>query len=125
MIVLEGTIHIPLIYYPMFYLTQDVVMHNYTSLSRLWSRYNKNIWADYIAWSKFWPASLFVSITFLPNHLIPVFSAVVGLFWVIILSKRRGNPLEDQTCLSADQIVKFEEQANMYYHDDSLRPLLD
>lgn len=91
MIGLEGAINIPFIYYPMFYLTQDFILHNSLSVSRVWLRYKKNIRTDYISWSQFWPAPMFVSITFLPNHLIPVFGAVVGVFWVIILSRMRGN----------------------------------
>jgi len=53
MIVLEGTINIPFIYYPMFYITQDFIVNNGFSVSQAWSLYIKNFQGDWVAWSKF------------------------------------------------------------------------
>jgi len=124
MIVLEGAFYIPFIYYPWFYLTQDFIVNNHFSLSRAWKLYLKNIQSDYIAWSKFWPASMFVSIVLLPNHLIPVFSAIVGLLWVIILSGMRGDLPEDKTHVTSDQGVKLLERTELECSDGTLHPVL-
>jgi len=124
MIALEGTINIPLIYFPMFYLTQDFIAYNSFSVSRAGWLYLKNFQADWVAWSKFWPATLFVSITLMPNHLIPVFSAVVGLIWVIILSKMRGE-LEDNSCVKPEEGVKFAlQQIDKICSDDLSKPIM-
>lgn len=53
MIVLEGALFVPLIYYPTLYLTQDFSRYNNISVLRLWEKYVANIQADWLAWSKF------------------------------------------------------------------------
>jgi len=108
MIVGEAVWHVPFIFYPLFYLTQDFIETNKFSISRAWNLYVKNIKADWIAWAKFWPASMFLAIVLLPNHLVPLFIAAVGLQWVVILSRMRGTLPEDQTSVHSDNEVSCD-----------------
>jgi len=52
-----------------------------------------------------------------------VISAVVGLFWVIILSKMRGE-LEDKPCVDGQEGGKFAaEQLEMICSDKPAKPI--
>ena len=93
---LDQCIHHPLMYFPAFYITRELVMgakndSGKPEIGRVLNEYRKNMKEDLIALWKIWvPATLF-NFAFMPMHLRIPFAAGVSLLWTCILSTMRGG----------------------------------
>lgn len=93
---LDQCIHHPLMYFPAFYITKELVMGRKNdggkpNISRVLNDYRNNMKEDLIALWKIWvPATLF-NFAFMPMHLRIPFAAGVSLLWTCILSAMRGG----------------------------------
>jgi len=89
--VVEGSYYFPVLYFPGFYVLQDIRSSGRITLVSAYQRYKKNIFQDMLNWLKFWPLPVAVGFASLPNHMIPVYISIVGFIWVLILSSTRGE----------------------------------
>ncbi len=88
---LDQCIHHPLMYFPAFYVTKELVMSNSPDVMKVLRNYKKNMKEDLLALWKIWvPATMF-NFAFMPMHLRIPFVAGVSLLWTCILSAMRGG----------------------------------
>eukprot|EP00536_Pseudo-nitzschia_multiseries_P005083 jgi/Psemu1/254171/estExt_Genewise1Plus.C_920014 len=93
---LDQCVHHPLMYFPAFYVTKELVMGGKDNdgkpdIGRVLSDYRENMKEDLLALWKIWvPATLF-NFAFMPMHLRIPFVAGVSLLWTCILSSMRGG----------------------------------
>jgi hypothetical protein len=88
---LDQCVHHPLMYFPAFYCTKEIVMSDKPDLARVLGDYRKNMKEDLQALWKIWlPATVF-NFAFMPMHLRIPFAAGVSLLWTIVLSAMRGG----------------------------------
>jgi len=102
----EGCYYIPFLYFPGFYVLQEMRSPRTFSLLSALKNYKCNITADMLNWGKFWPLPMVLAFSILPDHLIPMFVASVGFIWVLILSSSRGE-------LDKGQCVAFDVEGNI------------
>merc|ERR550534_1581332 len=98
---LEGCYYFPVLYFPGFYVLQDMRETGWFSFVSASKRYKRNIFEDMINWCKFWPLPMILGFAYLPNHMIPIYIGCVGFIWVLILSSSRGE-LDDVKICSYD-----------------------
>jgi len=89
--ILEGCYYFPVLYFPGFYVLQDIRATGRFSFPSALKRYKRNIFEDMLNWCKFWPLPMVLCFAYLPSHMIPVYIAIVGFVWVLILSTSRGE----------------------------------
>lgn len=88
---LDQCVHHPLMYFPAFYMTKEVVMQDKPDIVRVLTDYQKNMKEDLLALWKIWvPATMF-NFAFMPMHLRIPFVAGVSLLWTCVLSAMRGG----------------------------------
>ncbi|KAL3921900.1 MAG: hypothetical protein SGILL_002504, partial [Bacillariaceae sp.] len=94
---LDQCVHHPLMYFPAFYITKELVMgpsnnpSGQPEIGRVLSEYGENMREDLLALWKIWvPATLF-NFAFMPMHLRIPFVACVSLLWTCVLSAMRGG----------------------------------
>lgn len=88
---LDQCVHHPLMYFPAFYMTKELVMHDKPDVVKVLKDYRNNMKEDLLALWKIWvPATLF-NFAFMPMHLRIPFVAGVSLLWTMILSTMRGG----------------------------------
>jgi predicted amino acid-binding ACT domain protein len=88
---LDQCIHHPLMYFPAFYCTKEIVMADKPDILKVLTEYRKNMSEDLAALWKIWvPATLF-NFAFMPMHLRIPFVAGVSLLWTCVLSTMRGG----------------------------------
>jgi predicted amino acid-binding ACT domain protein len=93
----DQCVHHPLMYFPAFYITKELVMGPSNNASgkpeigRVLGEYRRNMNEDLLALWKIWvPATLF-NFAFMPMHLRIPFVAGVSLLWTSVLSAMRGG----------------------------------
>jgi predicted amino acid-binding ACT domain protein len=90
---LDQCIHHPLMYFPVFYMTKEVVMQDSPDVMKVLREYRKNMKEDLLALWKIWvPATMF-NFAFMPMHLRIPFVAGVSLLWTCVLSTMRGGDI--------------------------------
>jgi predicted amino acid-binding ACT domain protein len=88
---LDQCVHHPLMYFPAFYCTREIVMADKPDIRRVLEGYRQNFKEDMLALWKIWvPATIF-NFAFMPMHLRIPFVAGVSLLWTGILSAMRGG----------------------------------
>jgi len=93
---LDQCVHHPLMYFPAFYVTKELVMGGKGEIGKpdikgVLADYRKNMKEDLLALWKIWvPATLF-NFAFMPMHLRIPFTAGVSLLWTCVLSAMRGG----------------------------------
>ena len=88
---LDQCIHHPLMYFPAFYCTKEIVMAEKPDVGKVISQYRTNMKEDLLALWKIWvPATMF-NFAFMPMHLRIPFVAGVSLLWTCVLSAMRGG----------------------------------
>lgn len=93
---LDQCVHHPLLYFPAFYVTKELVMGGKNDdgkpdISRVLIDYRNNMMEDLNALWKIWvPATLF-NFAFMPMHLRIPFTAGISLLWTCVLSAMRGG----------------------------------
>lgn len=88
---LDQCVHHPLMYFPAFYCTKELVMAQKPDLARVMSDYRKNMKEDLLALWKIWVPATMVNFAFMPMHLRIPFVAGVSLLWTCVLSTMRGG----------------------------------
>ena len=88
---LDQCVHHPLMYFPVFYCTKEIVMADKPDIMKVLTEYQKNMSEDLSALWKIWiPCTLF-NFAFMPMHLRIPFVAGVSLVWTCVLSTMRGG----------------------------------
>ncbi|KAL3931205.1 MAG: hypothetical protein SGBAC_011417 [Bacillariaceae sp.] len=92
---LESTagVHHPLMYFPAFYCTRELVMSEKPDFGKVIADYRKNMKEDLLALWKIWVPATAVNFAFMPMHLRIPFVAGVSLLWTMVLSTMRGGDI--------------------------------
>lgn len=88
---LDQCVHHPLMYFPAFYCTKEIVMSENPNISKCLADYKKNMWEDLDALWKIWVPATLVNFAFMPMHARIPFVAGVSLLWTCVLSAMRGG----------------------------------
>ncbi|KAL7557490.1 hypothetical protein ACA910_019337 [Epithemia clementina (nom. ined.)] len=91
----DQCIHHPLMYFPAFYCTRELVMHSDNpNLTQVLQEYRRNMKEDLLALWKIWVPATFVNFAFMPMWgRIPTV-AMTSLVWSVILSTMRGGDVK-------------------------------
>lgn len=115
---LDQCVHHPLMYFPAFYITKELVMGGRgdggkPDISRVLSDYRTNMKEDLLALWKIWvPATLF-NFAFMPMHLRIPFAAGVSLLWTCILSTMRGGDVIHADDMAGGEVTSATYQIFM------------
>ena len=113
-IFLDQCVHHPLSYFPVFYITKELIMSASTGdepdFSRSFDNYRKNIKEDMIALWKIWVPATLVNFAFMPMHMRIPYTAGVSLAWTCVLSSMRGGDT-----LHGDEMVGGAVTGNSYH----------
>jgi predicted amino acid-binding ACT domain protein len=90
---LDQCVHHPLMYFPAFYCTKEIVMSDKPDLGKVMREYQKNMKEDLAALWKIWVPLTVVNFAFMPMHLRVPFAAGVSLLWTCVLSTMRGGDI--------------------------------
>jgi len=88
---LDQFVHHPLLYFPVFYGTRELVMSDKPDLWRMLQTYRKNMSEDLVACWKVWVPSTFINFAFMPMWARIPWVAGTSLLWTSILSAMRGG----------------------------------
>mmetsp|Transcript_18170 Transcript_18170/g.27504 ORF Transcript_18170/g.27504 Transcript_18170/m.27504 type:complete len:398 (-) Transcript_18170:216-1409(-) len=88
---LDQFVHHPLLYFPVFYGTRELVMSDKPDLWRMLQTYRKNMSEDLAALWKVWVPSTFINFAFMPMWARIPWVAGTSLLWTCILSAMRGG----------------------------------
>jgi len=89
---IDQCIHHPLMYFPAFYCTKEmVVSEGNPDFRRCLQEYRTNMKEDMLALWKIWVPATMVNFAFMPMHMRIPFVAGVSLLWTCILSTMRGG----------------------------------
>lgn len=92
---LDQCVHHPLLYFPVFYYTKEVVMSDKPSLSTALSHYKENMKEDLLALWKIWVPSTLVNFAFMPMWGRIPWVAGTSFLWTMILSLMRGGAVAE------------------------------
>ena len=94
-VAIDQCIHHPLLYFPAFYCTKELVMNpQQPNFVRCMQEYRNNMMEDLSALWKIWVPATLINFAFMPMHLRIPFTAGVSLLWTCILSTMRGGDIE-------------------------------
>jgi len=88
---LDQCVHHPLMYFPAFYATKELVMSEKPDLKATMMEYKKNMKDDLLALWKIWVPSTFLNFAFMPMWARIPWVAGTSLVWTCILSSMRGG----------------------------------
>jgi len=92
-VLLDQCVHHPLMYFPAFYCTKELVLQANPDLSRALGDYRKNMKEDLLALWKVWVPGTIINFAFMPMHARIPFVAGISLLWTCILSSMRGGDI--------------------------------
>lgn len=98
---LDQFVHHPLLYFPVFYGTRELVMSEKPDLMRCLSTYRENMSEDLAALWKVWVPSTFVNFAFMPMWARIPWVAGTSLLWTCILSAMRGGDVSHKQDIEA------------------------
>lgn len=98
---LDQFVHHPLLYFPVFYGTREMVMSEQPNLMSALKTYRENMSEDLAALWKVWVPSTFVNFAFMPMWARIPWVAGTSLLWTCILSAMRGGDVSHSTDLEA------------------------
>mmetsp|Transcript_59519 Transcript_59519/g.126532 ORF Transcript_59519/g.126532 Transcript_59519/m.126532 type:complete len:411 (-) Transcript_59519:388-1620(-) len=98
---LDQFVHHPLLYFPVFYGTREMVMSDTPDLMRAMTTYKENMKEDLAALWKVWVPSTFVNFAFMPMWARIPWVAGTSLLWTCILSAMRGGDVTHSTDIEA------------------------
>jgi len=104
---LDQCVHHPLMYFPAFYVTKELVMapSGTPDIGRVLAEYRVNMMEDLQALWKIWvPATMF-NFAFMPMHLRIPFVAGVSLLWTMVLSAMRGGDVAHSEDLAGGNVT--------------------
>lgn len=90
---LDQCIHHPLMYFPAFYCTRELVMSEKPNFGKVIDNYKQNMKEDLLALWKIWVPATAINFAFMPMHLRIPFAAGVSLLWTCVLSTMRGGDI--------------------------------
>jgi hypothetical protein len=96
-VVLDQCVHHPLMYFPVFYCTRELVVHDKPDLKRCLNEYRGNMKEDLVALWKVWVPSTIINFAFMPMWARIPFVAATSLLWTSILSAMRGGDVRSFT----------------------------
>lgn len=88
---IDQCIHHPLMYFPAFYMTKELVMREKPDIRRVLAEYRRNMWEDLQALWKVWVPTTFLNFAFMPMWARIPWVAGTSLLWTCILSAMRGG----------------------------------
>eukprot|EP00429_Kryptoperidinium_foliaceum_P010576 CAMPEP_0176001638 /NCGR_PEP_ID=MMETSP0120_2-20121206/230_1 /TAXON_ID=160619 /ORGANISM="Kryptoperidinium foliaceum, Strain CCMP 1326" /LENGTH=425 /DNA_ID=CAMNT_0017334193 /DNA_START=73 /DNA_END=1351 /DNA_ORIENTATION=- len=88
---LDQCVHHPLMYFPAFYITRELVMQDQPDVMKVLRQYKMNLTEDLMALWKIWVPCTLVNFAFMPMHFRIPFVAGVSLCWTCVLSAMRGG----------------------------------
>jgi predicted amino acid-binding ACT domain protein len=88
---LDQCVHHPLMYFPAFYCTKEIVMSEKPDIPKVLRQYQKNMSEDLAALWTIWVPLTFINFAFMPMHFRIPFAAGVSLLWTCVLSTMRGG----------------------------------
>jgi predicted amino acid-binding ACT domain protein len=89
---LDQCVHHPLLYFPVFYCTKELVTSNGNpNFKACLTNYWNNFTEDMVALWKIWVPATLVNFAFMPMHLRIPCTAATSLIWTCILSAMRGG----------------------------------
>ena len=88
---LDQCVHHPIMYFPAFYCTRELVMHEKPDLNRCLKEYRMNMKEDLHALWKIWVPATLINFAFMPMYARIPFVAGVSLLWSAVLSAMRGG----------------------------------
>jgi predicted amino acid-binding ACT domain protein len=89
---LDQCVHHPLLYFPVFYLTKELVVNSdKPNVRKCLTDYWNNMSEDLSALWKIWVPCTIVNFAFMPMHLRIPFTAGVSMIWSCVLSAMRGG----------------------------------
>jgi hypothetical protein len=88
---LDQCVHHPLMYFPAFYITKELVMTEKPDIGRVLSDYRANMKEDLTALWKLWVPGTLINFAFMPMHYRIPFAAGISLVWTMVLSAMRGG----------------------------------
>jgi predicted amino acid-binding ACT domain protein len=92
-VAIDQCIHHPLLYFPAFYCTKEMVMQKDPNFQRCLSDYRRNMMEDLHALWKIWVPATLINFAFMPMHARIPFTAAVSLLWTCVLSTMRGGDI--------------------------------
>lgn len=98
---LDQFVHHPLLYFPVFYGTRELVMSEKPDLMRCMATYKDNMKEDLAACWKIWVPSTFVNFAFMPMWARIPWVAGTSLIWTCILSSMRGGDVSHSDDIEA------------------------
>ncbi|KAL7528502.1 hypothetical protein ACHAWF_002588 [Thalassiosira exigua] len=98
---LDQFVHHPLLYFPVFYGTRELVMNDEPDLMRSMGTYRENMKEDLEALWKVWVPSTFVNFAFMPMWARIPWVAGTSLLWTCILSTMRGGDVTHKQDIEA------------------------
>ncbi|KAL9179914.1 hypothetical protein ACHAXT_007884 [Thalassiosira profunda] len=98
---LDQFVHHPLLYFPVFYGTRELVMSEKPDLMRCMNTYKDNMKEDLAALWKVWVPSTFVNFAFMPMWARIPWVAGTSLIWTCILSAMRGGDVAHKQDIEA------------------------
>jgi predicted amino acid-binding ACT domain protein len=90
---LDQCVHHPLMYFPAFYCTKELVMSEKPDFFRVLKKYRENMMEDLFALWQIWMPATIVNFAFMPMYARIPFVAGVSLLWTCILSAMRGGDI--------------------------------
>lgn len=81
---LDQCVHHPLMYFPAFYCTRELVMSEQPNFAKVIDEYKQNMKEDLLALWKIWVPATAVNFAFMPMHLRIPFVAGVSLLWTCV-----------------------------------------
>ncbi|KAL3811060.1 hypothetical protein ACHAXA_004571 [Cyclostephanos tholiformis] len=88
---LDQFVHHPLVYFPAFYATRELVMSDEPNIRAALESYRSNMKEDLLAIWKVWIPSMIINFSFMPMWARIPWVAGTSLFWTCILSAMRGG----------------------------------
>lgn len=88
---LDQCVHHPLMYFPAFYCTRELVISEKPDYAKVIRDYKRNMKEDLLALWKIWVPATAMNFAFMPTHLRIPFVAGVSLLWTCVLSAMRGG----------------------------------
>lgn len=102
---LDQCVHHPLMYFPVFYITKEVVISDKPDIGKVLSEYRSNMKEDLLAlWKIFLPATIF-NFAFMPMHFRIPFVACVSLVWTCVLSAMRGGDVANSEDMAGGAVT--------------------
>ncbi|CAJ1957745.1 unnamed protein product [Cylindrotheca closterium] len=90
---LDQCVHHPLMYFPAFYCTRELVVSEKPDFGKVIDDYRRNMKEDLLALWKIWVPATAINFAFMPMHLRIPFVAGVSLLWTGVLSAMRGGDI--------------------------------